>query len=580
MTQQVDPITLEVMRNAFGSIADEMTAALVRTGYSTNIKDRRDCSCAIYTAAGEVVALSELNTPVHLGTMHPTVQTILQTFPVSSLEPGDAVMMNMPYPAGPGHLNDVAIMSPVFVGGELVALIANQAHHVDMGGFAPGSMPFGVTEIYQVGLQIPPVKVRRRGVIDNDIVSLVGQNVRTWFEVRGDLMAQMAANNVGEKRLQELVEKYGFETVGVYLHELLDYAERRMRRAISQIPPGRYTFEDYLEGDSISNRRIRIVVVIDVEADRIRFDFSGTDDMVQGPINCRWPSVAACVNFVVKCITDQDMPPNAGSYRPLEIVTREGSLLGAIYPAAVCNANLVLTQRIADVLFGAFLQAVPERVIAACSGTMNLLNIGGPNPRLGRYFSYVETYGGGQGALHCQDGMDGVQNHMTNTRNAPVEVIESAYPLQVERYGLVPDSEGAGCYRGGMGMVREIRILSPSAGVTLSSDRAEIGPWGVFGGKSGRPSNCSVIQPDGTEHRYGSKFTITIQKGDVIRTVTPGGGGWGDPLERDPEKVRWDVLEGLVSVERAASAYGVVIDPKNMLVQCRETQELRQRLRA
>jgi len=579
MRKQVDPITLEVMRNAFSSIADEMTAALVRTGYSTNIKDRRDCSCAIYTAEGDVVALSEMNTPVHLGTMHPTVKTMLETYPVSSLEPGDALMMNMPYPAGPGHLNDIAVMSPVFVENQLVALVANQAHHVDMGGYAPGSMPFGVSEIYQEGLQIPTVKVRRRGIIDRDVMALVIQNVRTKFETQGDMMAQVAANNVGEKRLQELVIKYSYETVTEYLHEMLDYAEKRMRRAIGDIPPGRYEFEDFLEGDSISDDLIRIAVVVEVQSDRIRFDFSGCDDQVLGPVNCRRPSVAACVNFVVKCVTDPELPPNAGSYRPLEIVTREGSILEAIYPAAVCNSNLVLTQRLADVLFGAFFQAFPERVLAACSGTMNLLNIGGVNSRTGRYYSYVETYGGGQGAAHFQDGMDGVQNHMTNTRNAPIEVIESAYPFQVEQYGLVPDSEGAGRFRGGMGLSREIRILGSTAEVTLSSDRAKIGPWGVLGGKSGMPSSCTVTSNDGSENSYGSKFTISVKEGDVIKITTPGGGGWGNPYERNPKNVLWDVIEGLVSPKRASDVYGVVIDLKTVEIDFEKTQNLRQRMK-
>jgi N-methylhydantoinase B len=577
---KVDPVTLEVMRNAYTSIADEMTAALVRTGFSTNIKDRRDCSCAIFAPTGDVVAQSELNTPVHLGTMQPTVATILEKFPASAMEAGDAIMTNMPYPAGPGHLNDVAMVAPVFIGDRLVALVANQAHHVDMGGFAPGSMPFGVTEIYQEGLQIPPVKIKKRGKIDCELLAFVLQNVRTKFETRGDMLAQLAANNVGERRLRELSAKYGLEVVGGYLEEMLNYAERRMRRGIQGIPTGRYEFHDFIEGDGLTREKIRLSVTIEVNDDSIRFDFSASDDMTLGPINCRWPSVAACVYFVMKCLVDPDLPPNSGACRPIEIITREGSVLGATYPAAVCNANLITTQRIVDILFGALLEAIPERVIAACSGTMNLLAIGGATHVGGPLYSYLETYAGGQGAMQGQDGMDGVQNHMTNTRNAPVEAIEAAYPLRVERQGLVPNSEGAGRWRGGMGMVREIRLLGPSAVVTLNSDRAEIGPWGVLEGMSGSPSSFTVVTPSGSIRTYGSKFTAPMQNGDLLITVTPGGGGWGDPLERDPEAVRWDVTEGLVSLERARNVYGVVLDPDTRMVVEASTDALRFSIRA
>ena len=572
----IDPITLEVMRNALYSIADEMTAALVRTSYSTNIKDRRDCSCAIYDVSGEAVALSELNTPVHLGTMHPTVQTVLAKFPLETLKPGDAVVLNTPYPAGPGHLNDVAIVSPVFCDGQLVALVANQAHHVDMGGYAPGSMPFGVTEIYQEGLQIPPLKLRRAGEVDEGILDLILENVRTEFEVRGDLMAQIAANNVGEMRLCQLIEKHGFEMFQTYLAAMMDYSERRLRAGLSQLPDGRYEFEDFLEGDSITDALIKIKVAVIVEGDEVAFDFEGTDPQVAGPLNCRWPSVAACVFFVIKALIDPELPPNAGAYRPIHIHIPEGSLLSAIYPAAVCNANILTAQRLVDVLKGAFLQAIPERVVAASSGTMNLLNIGGHDPVDGRYYNYVETYAGGQGAAHYMDGMGAVQNGMTNTRNAPIEAIESAYPLMVEEYALAPDSEGAGRYRGGVGMTRCFHILGKQAKITLSTDRMQIGPWGVFGGLPAKGATCTISQSTGETISIGSKVTMFVGQGDRIRVVTPGGGGWGNPVERDPEAVRWDVTEGLISLERARTVYGVALDRRTLEVDKEETHRLRE----
>ena len=571
----VDPITLEVMRNAFSSIAEEMNASLVRTSYSTNIKDRRDCSCAIYTSAGDVVAQSESGTPLHLGTMHDAVRSAMAAYPLEQLGPGDAIASNLPYPAGPGHLNDVALISPISHAGRLIAIVANQAHHVDMGGYATGSMPFGVNEIYQEGLQIPPVRLFRGGELDRDLWALIGQNVRTPFEVRGDLEAQFAANAVGSQHLNGLADKYGVATVERHLEELLDYSERRMRSALGAIPLGSCAFEDVIEGDGITDDPITIRVTLERVVDGVRVDFSATDRAARGPLNCRWPSVAACVYYVLKGVLDPDLPANAGTYRPVEIITAEGSLLSAVYPNAVCNANIITTQRIVDVLLGALSQVVPERVQAASSGTMNLLNIGGIDPRGGEYFQYIETYAGGQGAMHDRDGMDAVQNHMTNTRNAPVEAIQAAYPLRVEFYGLVPDSEGPGEYRGGLGLRRGLRVLGKEVQLTLSSDRAKVPPWGLFGGEPARLSRSTVVGPGGRERRLPSKVTTFVEGDHVIVTETPGGGGWGDPKRRDPEAVRRDVLEGRVSLERALDVYGVAVDPRSMEIDEAETRMLR-----
>lgn len=555
----IDPITLEIMRNGFQSIADEMTAALVRTAYSTNIKDRRDCSCALLTPDGQVVAQTELGTPFHLGVMPAAVEVILDRYPVDRLRPGDVIISNIPYPVGPGHLSDIAILAPIFYQGEVVGLAANQAHHVDVGGFAPGSMPFGVTEIYQEGLQIPPIRLVKRGRMDQEILSLILQNIRTVNETRGDMMAQIAANNVGAMRLTELLDRHGKAVVLLYMHEILDYAERSMRAGIRKIPRGRYAFEDYVEGDGITDDLIKIRATVQVEEDTVLVDFAGTDPQVKGPMNARISAARACVYFVLKAVIDPNLPTNSGSYRPIEVRAEEGSLVQARFPAALCNANILTDQRLVDVLLGALLQAVPERVVAACSGEMNLINVGGIDPRTGTYYNYVETYGGGQGALHNQDGMDGVHTHMTNTRNAPVEVIEQSYPFRIERYGLVPNSEGAGEYRGGMGMTREIVMLQDETRFSLSADRRKIGPWGVFGGLPGRTSDCVVVSQDGKRKRLPSKITTTLKKGDKVILVTPGGGGWGDPKKRDPNKVANDVREGLISSKRAKEVYGVAV---------------------
>ena len=499
----------------------------------------------------------------------------MAAYPFEELEPGDAVALNTPYPAGPGHLNDLCLISPIFYEGRMIAITANQAHHVDMGGFAPGSMPFGVTEIFQEGLQIPPVRLFRRGELDRELWAIISQNVRPQVEVRGDLMAQLAANNVGGRRLTELADKYGVETVEQYLDEMLDYSERRMRAALTSIPDGVYEAEDVIEGDGITDDTFTIRLTLEANGDRVRTDFTDSDDASQGPLNCRWPSVAACVYYVLKACLDPELPPNAGAYRPIDIDVREGSILSAVYPTAVCNANIITTQRIVDVLLAALAKALPDTVQAASSGTMNLLNIGGIHPVNGIYYNYIETYGGGQGAMVDADGMDAVQNHMTNTRNAPVESIEVAYPLVVESYGLVPDTEGPGEYRGGVGIHRAIRVVGNQVKLTLSSDRAVTPPWGLFGGESASPSRFTVKGPDGELRQMDSKFTTTVPPDHAMITETPGGGGWGDPKSRDPEAVRRDVSEGLISKERAREVYAVALDA-DLNVDIAATRNLRQ----
>jgi len=556
MKHSIDPITLEIMRNGLQSIADEVTAALVRTAYSPNIKDRMDCSSALLTADGQVIAQTELGTPLHMATIPAAAKVILEKYPLNELDPGDFVVSNVPYPVGPGHLSDVVLLSPIYHKKVPVAVVVNMAHHVDMGGFAPGSMPFGVTEIYQEGLQIPPVKLLRKNKVDHEILSLILQNIRTQKETRGDLMAQVAANNVGIRRFGEVVDRYGKTQTLAVMEALLDYAERSMRAGIRKIPNGRYSFEDFLEGDGITDKLIRIKVTIDVHNERIRVDFAGTDKQAQGPINQRISAARACVYYALKCIIDPDLPTNHGSYRPIEVVAEEGSLVQATFPAAVCNANILTSQRVVDVVLGALLKAVPDRVVAACSGEMNIVNLGGIDPRNGTYFSYVETYGGGQGASRYQDGMDGVHTHMTNTRNTPVEVLESSYPFRVERYGLVPDTEGAGQYRGGLGMTRQLVVLADQATLSLSADRRKIGPWGVFGGRAAGTSDCVVICRNGTRKRLPSKVTTTVNRGDRIVITTPGGGGWGNPRKRKKDAIERDVREGFVCRARAKRVYG------------------------
>ncbi len=396
----------------------------------------------------------------------------------------------------------------------------------------------------------------RHGELDEPLLAFINQNLRTPDENRGDLLAQFAANTIAQRRMAELAAKYGVETVRRYLGEMLDYSERRMVAGLRQIPAGVYEAEDVIEGDGIGEDMITLRVKVTVGDGRVSADFSATDPQSAGPLNCRWPSVAACVYYVLKCVVDPDLPANAGAYRPITVITRPGTLLEAKFPAAVCNANIVTTQRIVDTLLRALLVALPERVQAASSGTMNLLNIGGFDPQTGRYYNYIETYAGGQGAMFDADGMDAAQSHMTNTRNAPVEVIEATYPLRVVRYALAPNSEGAGEFRGGVGIVREFEVLGSYTRLTLSSDRRRVKPWGVFGGTDAAGSRCWVVGKDGGERELPSKVTTFLTEGDRVSTVTPGGGGWGAANRRDLARVRWDVREEIVSEDRARDAYG------------------------
>ena len=556
----IDAITLEIMRNRWLGIAEECCAVLVRASYSTNIKDRRDCSVALATPAGSIVAQAEVGTPLHLGIMPGVLGAILAQFPPDSMQPGDMYASNLPYPEGPGHLPDLSLVAPVFHRGELVALSASTAHHVDMGGYAPGSMPFGVTEIYQEGLQIPPIALVRGGELQEPILRLIEQNVRTRLEVRGDLMAQYATARTAQRRVAELLGSTGDGRLALdAIPAILDHAEACMRAGIRGLPDGAYRFRDYLDDDGVTDDPVRIAVEIRVDGDELTVDFAGTGAQVAGPLNARLSAARAAVYYTCKAVIDPDLPTSAGAYRPIRVTAPEGTVMNARFPAAIGNANILTDQRVVDVLMGALAQCVPERVCAACSGEMNLLNIGGADDRPNApdsYYNYVETYAGGQGAMHDLDGEDGVHTHLTNTRNAPVEVIERTYPLEVVRYGLVPDTEGAGRRRGGCGMVRELRCLGERTVVTVGADRRRFTPWGLAGGRNAAGSMLTVTAADGAVRVLPTKAFTELRRGDVLTVRTPGGGGWGAPAERERDRVDRDVRAGLISPERARDVYG------------------------
>lgn len=556
-TQKIDGITLEVMKNAFYTITEEMGTTLIRTALSTNIKDRMDCSTAIYTPNGELVAQAE-HVPLHLGLMPSVVKEVLKIHPVTEMEQGDAILINDPYISG-SHLPDVFMISPIMYEGELVAIAANIAHHVDVGGIAPGSMSVKATEIFQEGLRLPGIKIRRKGVVNKEILRLIETNVRTSKEVTGDIYAQLAANNVGEKRIIDLIERYSVEYVSLCMDEIMNYSDRRMRAAIQNVQSGVYEYEDVLEGDGIMEDDLTVKVSVNIQDDSIHVDFTGSAKQTHGPVNSTHGVTSACVFYAIKSLIDKDVPPNEGTYRSITINAPKGTIVNPNFPAPVSNANVNTSQRITDTIFGALAEVLPDESMAACAGTMNAFTIGGYDKERQEYFSYVETYGGGQGALKELDGMDGVHTNMTNTLNTPVEVIEQSFPLLVNKYGLVEGSGGPGKQRGGLGLEREITLLEDDLMITITSDRQKYAPWGLFGGKGGKTSACTLRLPNGKVKELSSKSTFTAPKGSRITLSTAGGGGYSSPLSRDPQLVLQDVIEGNISEEEAFKDYGVII---------------------
>lgn len=539
--QRMDPVTLEVLRHGLEEIAEEMNLALMLAAYSTNITDRRDSSCAVFLPRGEPVAQSESGTPLHLGVMPTVVKAVLERVPLSDMKPGDQFVTNIPYPEGPGHLNDVTVVLPVFYREEPVALVANQAHHIDVGGMVPGSMPATSTEIFQEGLQIPVVRLLAGGCLRDDILSLFLANVRTPEVSRGDLMAQVAANNVGEMRFRSLSDRFGLETVLVAMEELLDHGERRMRSLINEIPQGVYCAEDTLEGP---DGTITLRVALHVNESEIVADFTGTDRQVAAPLNCRPSTVRACLGYVASALLDPGQTPNAGVFRALKVVTPEGSLVSAHYPASLVHSNIVTTQRICDVLLRAFGRAFPARAVAASSGTQMLVCIGG-TLATSEPFVYVETHGGGSGAMQGADGESGVHTYMTNTLNSPVEVLEQTFPFRVAELALEPNSAGEGQWRGGCGVRKSIVVDAPCT-LTVATDRTKTTPWGVCGGGEATSSQLTLRKADEVKDLPG-RGTFYLEAGDTFTLVTPGGGGYGDRALRDFDAVEHDRRDGLVS---------------------------------
>lgn len=529
----VDPITLEVVRNALVGVAEEAGAALRRTAASPNIKERIDCSTAVFDATGQMVAQAE-HIPVHLGSMPASVAAALDTFvgedgaPGGGLADGDQVLVSDPY-AGGNHLPDWTVIAPIDADdGTRLGYAANRAHHSDVGGAAPGSMPAGPVDVVAEGLRIPPIRAVRAGTLDRDVLALLLHNTRTPEERRGDLRAQIGANVLTVRRVRELAERRGVAGLQEAMAATLDHAERAVRTALRQLPDGVHEAEDLLDDDGAGSWDVPLRVTVTIDGDRLRCDFSASADQVAGSVNApRAVTVSAAV-YVLRAALAPDVPSNAGATRPLEVVTRPGSVLDPVAPAPVAAGNVETSSRVVDVLLAALAPALPDRIPAASQGTMNNTLLGGRDRRDGRdgTFTYYETLAGGTGAGPWGPGAAATQSHMTNTRNTPVEAFELAYPLRVVETSVRRGSGGAGRHRGGDGLRRVLEVLDDEVTVSLITERRVRGAPGEAGGEAGSPGRNAIVR-DGVEEELPPKVTRRLRPGDRLVVETPGGGGYG-----------------------------------------------------
>jgi N-methylhydantoinase B len=546
----VDPISFEVIRNALVAATDEMVLSLRRSAYSTNIKTRSDFSCAFFDAQLRAVAQG-FTQPVHLGSMVEQVPRAVRDYGPGNLAPGDVIITNDPFPSGV-HLNDVSLISPVHADGVLVGYVANLAHHVDVGGGAPASVG-AFREVFQEGVIIPPVKVVEAGTIVDDVFALILAQIRSKHETAGDFRAQIAANATGVRRVQALAARHGRETLIATMNELLDYTERRARAEVAALPHGVYEAEGSIDTDGYTDEPVRLRARVEIGDDGVSFDLTGSDPQRRAPVNSTYAQTFSACAYALKCLVDPDLPVNDGFYRLVRVHAPAGTVTHATWPAPVVGGWETNT-RLVDVIFRALLPALPERLPAGTKAMMCHAGFGGVDLETGEYYCFLETFAGGYGGRAQSDGPDAVQTHGQNTENAPVEETELNYPVRVTRLALVEDSDGAGRFRGGLGLRKDFLFDRPTT-FTVLADRTKAGPWGAFGGRPGKVASYVLIR-DGVETMLPAKTTIEVRPGDTISYRTCGGGGYGDPRERDPEHVARDVREGKVSPARAQEVYG------------------------
>ena len=574
MTRNIDPVTLEVVKNALSSLGDEMALVILRSAYSPVVRDSMDYSTALCDHQGRIIAQG-LTLAVQLGAFPEIMGHITAEF-AGDIHPGDIFIANDPYGAGGQHLPDIYIIKPIFSDGELEGYAATMAHHSDVGGIAAGSVAIHATEVYQEGLRLPLIKLYEGGKPNRAVFKIIEKNSRNPVHVMGDLRAQLAACTIGEKELRRLIGKYGADLLRPYFDELQDQAERMMLAEIEAIPDGEYRYTDTIDGFGEDPEPLQIAVTVRIKGNSIVLDFTGTSAQVPAAINCPIAMAKSAAYCAIRCIGGEDIPNCEGYMRAVNFEAPVGTLLNPVLPAA-CGARGVMGYRVFDAIMGALAPVVPKKVIAAGEGGPTLFSIGGY--RNGTPFTLTEVMVGTWGARAERDGIEGISNPAANLSNQPTELIEAELPLQVVRYGLVPDTGGAGKRRGGLAFVREFKLLSGEASYTVRADRRDHPPYGLHGGRPGGPSR-NVIGRDGVEKELPTMpmEALAMKAGDVFRHVSAGGGGFGSPLERDPEMVLADVVDEKVSHAVARDAYGVVIDPATRAVDAARTKALRRDL--
>ena len=539
-----DPILMEVFSNRLLSITEEMGTNLIRASFSTNIKERRDCSVGLFDAAGRLIAQAA-HIPLHLGSLLGAVEAVRHDFPLAEMRDGDAYLCNDPYLAAGTHMPDISVVTPVFVEGKPRFFTANIGHHADVGGRVPGSIAADALSVFEEGIRIPATRIRRAGEIDRGLLRLIAENTREPEERSLDLMAQIAANDLGMRRMVELVAQSGIAAVTTAIDDILAYTAQRLKNRIAQLKPGAYGFTTYLDDDGGGNEKATIAVTVHVEGGQLHFDFTGSAPQSRGALNVPESGLKATVFYAVKALLDPGLLPNSGLFEAVRISAPAGSIVNPRFPAAV-GARSITCQKIAGAIFGAFRGLLPpEQVMASSNDVLPAIVFSGKHRRSGRTYVYLETLGGGAGARLGRDGMDGIQVHVTNTSNLPVEALENEYPLLVEEYGLVAGSGGIGTSRGGLGIARQIRALEDGTVFGCRSDSHLTEAEGVFGGMPGKPGRLvhNPGRPD--EEVLPSKVSrLVLGAGESMRIETPGGGGAGPPADRAFERVAEDVRSG------------------------------------
>ena len=575
INDQIDPITFEVVRNGLDSLVDEMAITVMRTAYSGVVRDALDYSTAFCAADGQVIAQG-LTIMLHLGSFPAAINSVLTKFD-GRIKPGDVFILNDPYTSGGIHLPDVYIIKPIFATNTLRGFVGVVAHQADIGGLVPGSNSTESVDIYQEGLRIPTSKLYDAGKPNEAIFDFIATNVRLPVQVRGDMRSQLAACDIGERAVLDLIDKYGADNLTKYFDTLLDYSEQRARSEIKALPDGTFKFEDFIDADNIEEGPVKIAVKIDIKGDDIFVDLSGSSPQVPAGINSPIPFTRAAIYGAVRLIMDPDIPNAAGYHRPIHINVPEGTVVNPVHPAPVA-ARGITGFRTMDAVLGALAQAMPDRVPADGEGGNTLISIGGTRSD-GSPYALVDFFGGARGGGPKSDGSEGVSHPASNLASSPVEILEVENPIVVDEYALIQDSGGAGKFRGAQSYVKQITNIGDKATLQLRSDKRKFPPYGLQGGSSGAPS-MNILNPGHEEKLLPTLAQVELPSNGVIRHKMAGGGGWGNPLNRDPKKVLMDVLNHKVSLSKAKEDYGVIINATKMTIEYKATEKKRNELRS